>query len=33
MSLKKFQCLVRKVVRMLYTDPLIHLIVDFIVDF
>ena len=31
MSLRRFQNLVRKIVRMIYTDPLQHLIIDFIV--
>ena len=31
-SLKKFQSMVRKTVRMLYTDPLVHLTIDFIID-
>ncbi len=31
MSLHKFKCLVRKTMRMLYKDPLVILIVDFIV--
>ena len=31
-SLKKFQNMVRKTVRMLYTDPLVHLVIDFIID-
>ena len=30
--MKKFQNMVRKTVRMLYTDPLVHLITDFIIE-
>ena len=31
-TMKKFQNMVRKTVRMLYTDPLVHLITDFIIE-
>ena len=31
-NLSKFQTLIRHSVRMLYTDPIIHLLIDFIID-
>ena len=31
MNLRKFQCLVRKTMRLLYKDPLVHLVIDFVI--
>lgn len=31
MNLKKFSSLVRQTVRLFYTDPLVHVIIDFLV--
>ena len=32
MSRRDFECLVRKIVRMIYTEPLVHIIIDFIIE-